>query len=202
MELIERLEARQMLSASVWQVVGADNPANPSDTIVIEAVPEKTGWLRAEINGADVSYRRASQITSIRINAGDGNDLVHVRLGHRFGQLGTLILGGNGHDVLIGGAGPDTISGGSGADRLDGRANVNVVDGGSGVDEIHWQRQDKARSAARDIYVGQIRPRMIAPVASAPADDPQYDPFPWQKLPDPQPLDDSPADSVSGAISK
>lgn len=204
MTCVERLEARQMLSAAVWYISGHDRTADPGDAIVIEAVPGRAGWVRATVNGREVAARPVAEIAGIRIDSNKGNDLVHVRLGRRFAHLRTVVYGGPGDDVLIGGATRDVLRGGRGDDRLHGRANANILNGQVGADHFYRGSQDIIRMNAGDQFVTQILPRMIAPAPATPPPETEPPPRIWppSRLPDPQPLDDAAAANVSDAITK
>lgn len=206
MNSVERLEARRLLAApSIWHITGDDNAPNAADAIIIEAVPEKPGRLRAILNGRKLGTRRAVTMLGIAIDAGDGNDLVRLRLGAEFADLRTTLRGGAGDDVLIGGATRDTLRGGAGDDRLDGRGNANVLHGKRGADRIHRQPgRDLVRGEdADDRFVGRIRAQMI-PAASEPQPEPEPEPVlpPLGELPEPQPLDESPAANVPEAMNR
>ncbi len=71
-----------------------------------------------------------SAITSILVQAFDGDDLVTVGPGVR----GVRIEGGAGNDTLIGGANADSIFGQAGNDVLIGGAGADSLDGGEGND--------------------------------------------------------------------
>ena len=71
----------------------------------------------------------------IRVNAGDGNDV--VTLDETNGPLPTAqLFGGDGNDTLTGGSGNDDLSGQDGNDSLFGGAGNDALSGGSGADFI------------------------------------------------------------------
>jgi hypothetical protein len=72
-------------------------------------------------------------ITSVRVDAGDGDDRVDA------GGLTTAhatLLGGAGDDVLDGGQADDTLDGGNGEDVLTGGAGADDIHGGDGIDKV------------------------------------------------------------------
>jgi Ca2+-binding RTX toxin-like protein len=82
------------------------------------------------INGTTYAFPRA-QIGGIRVDAGNGDDLVRLA-----GDIGipTTLLGGAGNDTLVGGAGNDSINGGPGDDLLWGGPGNDTLNGGTGND--------------------------------------------------------------------
>jgi serpin B len=197
---VEPLEPRQFLAAdAVWEINAAHAPGS---SISVTAVPGKEGLLRVSVNGTKVGARRVEKVGGIRIRTGDGNDLVRVRLDDRFAELPTTVLGGAGRDVLIGGASRDVLRGGPGNDRLDGRGNADFVKGGPGADRIrtHGLDEDTVRDDPADRFVDGVVPRIIEPASQPPEPEPAYPPY--GSLPEPQPLDDSPATTVNQAINR
>jgi Ca2+-binding RTX toxin-like protein len=82
----------------------------------------------------------------IRVNGGDGNDV--IALDETNGPLPAAQLsGGNGNDTLTGGSGNDLLSGQDGNDSLSGGAGNDSLNGGSGNDFI-------AGGAGNDTLVG------------------------------------------------
>ncbi len=79
-----------------------------------------------------------ASVTSIVVNAGDGNDAVSIGGKHRRTTLtiSATFNGDAGNDLLIGGAAADQLNGGEGNDRLDGRAGDDLLKGGNGADRI------------------------------------------------------------------
>jgi hypothetical protein len=74
-----------------------------------------------------------SAITSIKVVAGGGDDLVSIAPSV---SLPANIAGGDGNDRLSGGAGADTIDGGAGNDRIAGGLGSDNLSGGDGNDTI------------------------------------------------------------------
>ena len=82
----------------------------------------------------------APAIAGFEVNAGGGNDRVHVSRGvtvpvtMRGGPGNDVLVGGSGADMLIGGRGDDRLVGGRGDDRLYGGPGDDVLIGGPGND--------------------------------------------------------------------
>src|SRR5438046_952179 len=79
--VFEMMEARRLLSGSVWQIHGDINKSHPADMISIAPNPADAAQLQATINGKVIATRTASKVKQITINAGAGNDVVQVDLG-------------------------------------------------------------------------------------------------------------------------
>jgi RTX calcium-binding nonapeptide repeat (4 copies) len=133
------------------------------DTLVYDAGPGETnlmdvthsnGVLRVTDPGATIDAHRGCQrqgphfatcpaagVSSIFVNAGDGDDSIaldSVSLDATLegGDGNDRLVGGGGQDTLDGGAGDDTLQGGGGADRLDGGDGNDSLNGGDGNDVI------------------------------------------------------------------
>ena len=112
--------------------------------------------------GAVVGSFPLGQVQSLRIDGGNGNDIVTV--GSDVTRPATLI-GGNGRDTLTGGGGADaidggggndTLAGGAGDDRFVGGTGRDALDGGPGADTIEGGREKDAVSGGTgiDVFVG------------------------------------------------
>jgi Ca2+-binding RTX toxin-like protein len=102
------------------------------------------------IDLSGVTSAAFTNLTSISVNAGNGNDSI---LGSDDfndslsggdgadtidGQAGSDVLdGGNGADVIRGGVGNDTINGGDGSDNIDAGVGNDNVDAGNGSDLVN-----------------------------------------------------------------
>jgi Ca2+-binding RTX toxin-like protein len=110
---IEVMEPRRLLSAlTITGTASADNIQ----------LSTSGGTMSVTVNGATITLS-SSSVTSIQIDAGDGNDT--VTLASSITQPAS-ITGGNGDDTLTGGAGDDSLTGGSGNDTYvySGSANL------------------------------------------------------------------------------
>lgn len=90
----------------------------------------------------------ADRITSITINAGDGNDTVDFT---SLSAISVTVEAGAGNDVVRGGGGDDHLHGGLGNDTLQGNGGNDTIDGGSGHDVI-------GGGAGDDILAGAANP--------------------------------------------
>ncbi|MFT3786937.1 MAG: calcium-binding protein [Tepidisphaeraceae bacterium] len=87
-----------------------------------------------------------SQVTSVNIDAGDGNDTIslgklRVPSVIRGGTGNDLIFGGMSSDYIRGDGGKDTIFGNDGGDRLDGGNGGDLMDGGAGRDTADYTKR-------------------------------------------------------------
>lgn len=140
MSLIESLESRRLLSASLngrelWiQGTGRADEIN----VWLNKAGKR---IVTSVNGNERTFALKS-VGEIEIDARGGNDRVVVAASitrpvdiDGDGGHDTLI-GGSGHDDIDGGSGNDYIEGGAGNDELDGGAGNDTIFGGSGNDEI------------------------------------------------------------------
>lgn len=141
---IHRLEDRRLLSAALADGVLTVIGTTKNDTIVVSLSKDGETITVSESSGS--RFRRsapakssfsASEVTSVVIDAGAGNDKVSLRgaRGTPF-SIAASISGGDGDDDLIGGSGDDSISGGAGDDKLVGGEGVDTLNGGDGDDLI------------------------------------------------------------------
>jgi Ca2+-binding RTX toxin-like protein len=74
----------------------------------------------------------ASQVSSIQVDLGDGNDSFTAGPGVQ----AVYVNGGAGNDSISGGDGNDTLTGAAGKDRIDGNGGDDRINGGKGNDVI------------------------------------------------------------------
>lgn len=83
-----------------------------------------------EYKGTDGGFTIAHDAQIENANGGDMGDLL-------IGNEGANVLSGlGGNDSLLGGSGDDTLEGGDGRDRLDGGRGTDALTGGAGVDRF------------------------------------------------------------------
>ena len=115
------------------------NYLSVSDSQGLTAVyPCRSDWVPGEIscpiNQTDnQGHVTGTLITSIRVDAGDGNDIVHSLSG---AGLPATLQGSTGADIISGGGGADRLEGGDGNDILDGGGGPDVLLGGNGLDNL------------------------------------------------------------------
>lgn len=139
----ESLEGRRLLAAAVLSGNAAPYTLMVTGTggsdVVVAAV--RGTRLRVAVNGV-IQQFRASAVSQIQIQAGDGADVVDISgvsiPAYVNGDTGNdLIKGGAGNDTLTGGAGKDTLYGNGGNDRLNGNGGNDVLYGGDGNDVLY-----------------------------------------------------------------
>lgn len=158
---VETAEPRVLLSVSALLINGTLNvSATGVDSVTVRAnatsgrveVLDQNGLITGSpnvlasaiqklvVNGSDsnnsinvggVTAAQFTSLTSIVVNAGDGNDTVTGSL-----DLPDSLSGGNGADTLIGQGGNDTLSGGDGADSIVGGDGNDSLLGGDNSDTI------------------------------------------------------------------
>ena len=132
------------LSGGVLSVSGTPG----MDTISLQA--DGSGNVTATLNGQTSQAFPLSQITSIDVAGGGGNDTITIGAGVPAcsigggagddtitgGQANDTIAGGAGNDVIFGGAGDDSLRGGAGDDTIAGGAGNDIIVGGAGDDSL------------------------------------------------------------------
>lgn len=97
----------------------------------IESIFITTGELDNTIDLSPLSVGTYLNLTSIRVESGDGNDTIIASL-----DIPLLAFGGDGDDTLIGGDLNDTLSGEDGQDSIVGGLGDDSIDAGDGDDIV------------------------------------------------------------------
>jgi Ca2+-binding RTX toxin-like protein len=157
---VQELEGRRLLTATLTNGVLDVEGTKRNDAITVSLSADGT-----TINVSQAKYRahgktstpvlttfNASDVTSIVLNAGKGNDrVVFKTLGSTdFTTPATISLGdgndwltaGGGADSIDGGAGDDDIRAGAGNDTVNAGEGDDRVDGGAGADLINGDDGD------------------------------------------------------------
>src|SRR5688572_17969594 len=147
--MIERLEARRLLAATIVGGIITVTGTEGDDRIELFHPSFGTGWdaEKVTVRVNDVVEGEFPVVpfssTPIRIHALGGNDYVHCMGDAGEGFTGGLairvpteIQGGAGKDTLIGSERADTIVGGNGNDALYGNGGDDLVAGGKGNDYL------------------------------------------------------------------
>lgn len=133
---VESLDPRLVLAAvpgtgtltdGVLEVCGTD----ADDVIIVSVGPDGGIFVGGDFTDSPQTFA-ASDVTSIRITGGDGNDtIVSTSL-----PVSATMEGEAGDDTIFGSAFADTINGGDGADRILAGAGDDNVSGGAGDDIV------------------------------------------------------------------
>jgi Ca2+-binding RTX toxin-like protein len=134
--MIESLECRRLLAVSLEGQTLVITGTKKRDNIQVTAGPDQ---IRVEING---SVRRftIADVEQINIQAGQGDDVVHLDNGKVDLTQPARIYGSGGDDTLTGGRGKDRIYGGSGDDVIEGGNARDVLYGEDGADQLFGQK--------------------------------------------------------------
>ncbi len=120
------------------------NGTSRPDKILIQ---QRSGMLSVTVNGRRLGTYSTPQVTTIIVNAGDGNDLVTLVDTTASSEL----YGGRGSDVLIGGRGADRIFGEEGNDLIFGGRGNDYLDGGSGRNLLFGNKGDDILKGIRGL---------------------------------------------------
>ena len=185
---LEGLESRTLFAATIVQtgatvdVVGTKS----ADDIHVRLSADLAS-LEVLRNGRRLGSYALNSVALVRIDAGRGNDHVHVDANvmvasHLTGGVGNDILvggglddylrgmqgkdslsGGDGDDILDGAQAMDVLTGGAGGDRLLGGDGLDVLDGGLGIDSITGGRglDWLTGGDGADIFIGGDRVREL-----------------------------------------
>lgn len=88
------------------------------------------------VNGESADGATVSDTDVIRVNGGDGNDVITFVDTPGAPLPAAELFGGDGNDTLTGGSGADTLVGGDGNDILFGHAGNDTLIGGDGNDIV------------------------------------------------------------------
>jgi ELWxxDGT repeat protein len=87
----------------------------------------------------------ATGVTSVHVDAGDGNDVLR-----QVAPTPSVVNGGPGDDSLFGGAAADTLNGGDGDDQLVGGGGKDALNGDAGTDLANYQARHKRVTVTLD----------------------------------------------------
>jgi Ca2+-binding RTX toxin-like protein len=146
---VESLESRTFLSAAPLVATAVQNLDGSVDVVGTKKADDIHVALNADGVHLDVSHNLLligsfdlSTVTLLRIDAGKGNDSVHLDANVMVnaqinGNKGNdILVGGGGADVLLGAQGKDSLTGGDGDDQLDGGVASDLLFGGNGNDHL------------------------------------------------------------------
>jgi Ca2+-binding RTX toxin-like protein len=162
--MVEALESRQMLSASLSAkgTLVADGGSG-NDTIVISRDPRRTSKIRVTINGVGAKFPSAS-VKRIEMYGEGGAD--RLTLNDSLGVIsarGATLMGQAGDDTLVGGLASVTFDGGDDNDSILGSSKADVMLGGAGADTLIGGKGDDQASggAGNDLLYGSAGSDML-----------------------------------------
>ncbi len=156
--VFESVERRRLLSAAMSGSMLNISGTSHNDAIDVSLDHKHAGQLDVTIDGK-VSKFKTSQVKSIHIDGGRGNDVIDIDERNGAIDIDTVMQGGAGNDTMVGGSGRDkehgnegddslairsrqltaigdTIAGNPGNDHCDGGAGKDKIDGDAGDDSI------------------------------------------------------------------
>ena len=137
----EFLATQQQQQQSPQVINGVLTVEGTANNDTIELVESESTVLVTN-NGNETLYDK-SQITSITVEAGAGNDFIQrsglttIVVTQDGGAGDDLLVGGSGTDILIGGDGNDRLFGNDGDDELRGKNHDDLLNGGEGNDKLY-----------------------------------------------------------------
>jgi Ca2+-binding RTX toxin-like protein len=156
--MIEPLEQRQMLTANLDQGTLFINGTHVRDRIIITQ-GGSADKIKLTLNG-EVFRFTVSDVKLIRIQAGQGDDIIDIDNGKRHLRSPTLVYGsggddtittGRGRDRIYGGGGDDVIRAGDGRDIVYGEGGADSIDGQEGSDVIDGGQNDDTVKGGRGV---------------------------------------------------
>lgn len=132
--VVERLEQRQMLSASLDDGLLTITGTNGDDTVAIMK-GSKGNLVRVTVNGKHFTFKKFD-VKRVHIDGKDGDDSLNVWEAGMTFNVPVTMQGGDGNDTLGGGSGKDRLEGGSGDDLLSGGKDNDLLDGSVGNDRL------------------------------------------------------------------
>jgi Ca2+-binding RTX toxin-like protein len=108
------------------------------------------------VNATEVDCA-ASGITSVKIDAGLGNDTARAGNPGEFQTNYNSVLtlqGGGGNDTLTGGAGSDSVDGGTANDTLKGGVGNDTITCGTGTDSVSYDDVDRIGGVSINLFLG------------------------------------------------
>lgn len=135
MSLIERLEGRRMLSASLEDGTLTVDGTNGNDSMMVFIDSKKNSYLDVKLNGVVQKFKLAD-VEDIRMFGLNGNDV--MKIDQRNGKVTVPVGmdGGDGNDSLTAASGKAVLHGGNGDDTLQGSTSNDDLEGGPGTDRI------------------------------------------------------------------
>jgi Ca2+-binding RTX toxin-like protein len=111
------------------------NGTSGDDQILLSLRASNTNMLEVSLNGTLSSFR-VKDVSSIIVDAGDGNDTIKFDETNGPISISSKLYGDAGDDTIMGGSGKDRIYGGDGNDWISGGAGNDVIYGEAGDDRL------------------------------------------------------------------
>src|SRR5712691_8972417 len=134
--VVEALEQRRLLSVTS-SLSGGTLTVNGDSSANAISIQTSSCTLTVKDGTTTINSYTDSSVTSIVVNASDGNDSAVIDTSISSAKHVTF-NGGNGNDTLTGGNGDDTLNANDGADFLVGGAGDDSLAGGAGSDSYSF----------------------------------------------------------------
>src|SRR5437899_1153688 len=166
--VVEALESRQMLSASLLRGVLRIGGTAGDDVITVGVDPANKAKIIVN-DGVKTSRFAKTLVKTISIVTGDGADKITVNSGIKqqitikSGEGNDTVTGGTGREIIFGAGGADVLSGGGGSDWISGGDGNDTIDGGSGNDYLYGDGGDDVITgdAGNDVLAGDSEDTLV-----------------------------------------
>jgi len=166
--VVEALESRQLLSASLLRGVLRVNGTAGDDVITVGLDPANVARILVNDGVTNTRFTKTA-VTSVLIITGDGADKVTIgsglkqQIAIKSGEGNDTVQGGSGREIIFAAGGDDVISGGGGSDQIFGGDGNDQIDGGSGNDYLYGDGGDDVimGSAGDDVLAGDSEDTLV-----------------------------------------
>ena len=129
---LEHLEDRRLLAADVmWAANTGILEVSGSSQAETISIATENGSISVDGIAQGIL---AANVNELRIEGGDGNDVIDIRQLTGLSNASIVVMGGAGNDTLLGSPMNDQLQGGEGDDYLEGFAGDDNLIGGAGAD--------------------------------------------------------------------
>jgi hypothetical protein len=129
---LEHLEDRRLLAADVmWAANTGILEVSGSGQAETISIATENGSISVDGIAQGIL---AANVNELRIEGGDGNDVIDIRQLTGLSNAAIVVMGGAGNDTLLGSPMNDQLQGGEGDDYLEGFAGDDNLIGGAGAD--------------------------------------------------------------------
>jgi Ca2+-binding RTX toxin-like protein len=119
-----------------------------NDDLQISNISGNTSAFLSGGDGNDILKVIGSGSGVATMDGGDGNDILDA--GNSTNGIKTILIGGEGDDILNGDINADTLTGGTGVDRLTGKRGADILTGGADADRFVYNSNQEGKDLITD----------------------------------------------------